>query len=89
MANPLRGRVAVVTGAGRRRGIGAAICRALAEKGADVFFTYWREDRPEVLLEELRGVGVRAGVIELDLSLPDSPERLLDAAVERLGPPYS
>ena len=87
MANPLRGRVAVVTGAGHRRGIGAAICRALAEKGADVFFTYWREDRPEVLLEELRSVGVRAGVIELDLSLPDSPERLLDAAVERLGPP--
>ncbi len=38
MADPLRGRVAVVTGAGRRRGIGAAICRALAEKGTDVPF---------------------------------------------------
>jgi 3-oxoacyl-[acyl-carrier protein] reductase len=37
----LRGRVAVVTGAGRRRGIGAAICRTLAEKGAEIFFTYW------------------------------------------------
>jgi 3-oxoacyl-[acyl-carrier protein] reductase len=89
MANLLRGRVAVVTGAGRRRGIGAAICRALAEKGADVYFTYWGEDedRLEALLEELRGVGVRAEAIELDLSLPGSPERLLDAAVERLGPP--
>ncbi len=39
MTGLLSGRVAVVTGAGRRRGIGAAICRALAEKGADVFFT--------------------------------------------------
>ena len=38
MADPLRGRVAVVTGAGRRRGIGAAICRALAEKGTDIPF---------------------------------------------------
>jgi 3-oxoacyl-[acyl-carrier protein] reductase len=28
--NDLRGRVAVVTGASRRRGIGAAVCRALA-----------------------------------------------------------
>ncbi len=35
----LRGRVAVVTGVGRRAGIGAAICRELAMRGADVFFT--------------------------------------------------
>lgn len=92
----LRGRVAVVTGAGRRQGIGAAICRALAEKGADVFFTYWsasdssmspdEEGNPEALLDELRDAGVRAGAMELDLSLADSPEWLLDAAAERLGP---
>jgi 3-oxoacyl-[acyl-carrier protein] reductase len=89
MANVLCGRVAVVTGTGRRWGIGAAICRALAEKGADVFFTHWGEDedRPEALLEELRDTGVRAESIELDLSLPESPERLLDAVVERLGLP--
>lgn len=94
----LRGRVAVVTGAGRSRGIGAAICRALAEEGADIFFTYWRaydddsfmpstEDDPEALLDDLRGAGVRAEAMELDLSLPDSPEQLLDAVDERLGPP--
>ena len=84
-----RGRVAVVTGAGRRIGIGTAICRALAAGGADVFFAHWDadEDGPEALLEELREVGVRAQSMELDLSLPDSPERLLDAADERLGPP--
>ena len=89
MANPLRGRVAVVTGAGRRRGIGAATCRVLTEKGADVLFTHWDdgESEPKVLLEELRVVGVRAEEIELDLSWPGSPESLLDAAVERLGPP--
>jgi len=38
----LRGRVALVTGASRSRGIGAAICRELAIAGADVFFSYWR-----------------------------------------------
>jgi NAD(P)-dependent dehydrogenase (short-subunit alcohol dehydrogenase family) len=68
----LRGRVALVTGVGRRRGIGSAICRALAARGADVFFSHWKdydraapmasdEDEPEALLEELRATGVRAG----------------------------
>ncbi len=79
----------MVTGAGRHRGIGAAICQALADNGADVYFTHWDEgeDRPEALLRELRDKDVRAGAIELDLSLPESPERLLDAVVERFGAP--
>jgi 3-oxoacyl-[acyl-carrier protein] reductase len=89
MAAGLRGRVAVVTGAGRCWGIGAAICKALAEEGADIFFTYWKEDdEPEGLLEELRRVGVRAETMEVDLSLLESPERLLDMVAARLGPPW-
>ena len=57
----LRGRVALVTGVGRRRGIGSAVCLALASRGADVVLSYWRaydrempwasdEDEPEALL---------------------------------------
>ncbi len=38
----LDGRVAIVTGASRRGNIGAAVCRALASRGADVLFTHWR-----------------------------------------------
>lgn len=34
-------RIAIVTGASRRRGIGAAVCHALAQAGMDIFFTYW------------------------------------------------
>jgi 3-oxoacyl-[acyl-carrier protein] reductase len=94
----LRGRVALVTGASRRRGIGAAICRALAGKGADIFFTHWvpfdltqpvgeDHEAPAALQDELRGMGVRAEGMGLDLSLPGSPGRLLDAVAERLGPP--
>ena len=94
----LRGRVALVTGVGRRRGIGSAICRALAARGADVFFSHWKdydraapiasdEDEPEALLQELRATGVRAEGVEIDLSRPDSPERLLDATEEILGQP--
>ena len=94
----LRGRVAVVTGVGRRRGIGSAVCRALAARGADVVLSYWRaydlampwdadEDEPRTLVAELRGSGVGAEAVELDLSLPESPKALLDAAEERFGVP--
>jgi 3-oxoacyl-[acyl-carrier protein] reductase len=94
----LRGKVALVTGGGRRRGIGSASCRALAAGGTDVFFTYWKtcdrdvpwatdEDESGALLDDLRGAGVRAGSMELDLSLPDSPEKLLDAVAGSLGSP--
>ena len=38
----LHAKVALITGVERRRGIGSAICRALAYRGADVFFTYWK-----------------------------------------------
>lgn len=94
----LAGRVAIVTGASRRGGIGAAICRSLAGRGADVLFTRWRAydrsegagedpDGPETLLDELRGLGARAEELEADLSLPETPQRVLDAAAKRLGPP--
>ena len=35
------GRIAIVTGASRRQGIGTAACRALAANGIDIFFTHW------------------------------------------------
>jgi len=84
MVEDLRGGVALVTGASRRREIGTAICRALAGEGADVFFTHWvpfdrtqpegeDPETPTALQEELRGMGVRAEGMEMDLSLPDSP----------------
>lgn len=94
----LRGRVAVVTGVGRRRGIGSAVCRALAARGADIMLSYWKaydrempwdagENEPERLVDELRAFGVRSEGIEVDLSLAGAPEKLLDAAAERLGTP--
>jgi 3-oxoacyl-[acyl-carrier protein] reductase len=90
--------VALVTGVGRRRGIGSAVCLELASRGADVVLSYWKaydrempwgsdEDEPEALLGKLRAAGVRAEGVEVDLSRPDSPCSLLDAAEERLGRP--
>jgi 3-oxoacyl-[acyl-carrier protein] reductase len=94
----LRSRVALVTGVGRQKGIGSAVCRALASRGADILFSYWRaydrempwasdEDKPEALLGELRAAGVGAKGVETDLSLPHSARLLLDRAEEVLGRP--
>jgi 3-oxoacyl-[acyl-carrier protein] reductase len=95
----LKGRIAIVTGASRRRGIGTAICRALAKEGADIFFTHWSAydesqsyggdpDWPEQLVGELRNTGVRAESMALDLSDPGAPLRLLEEVEQRLGTPH-
>src|SRR5262249_16918469 len=80
------------------RGIGAAICRALAEQGADIFFTHWgRYDRdmdlaeegdgPDGLRKTLLALGVRCADLEVDLAEANAPERILDAATAALGSP--
>jgi short-subunit dehydrogenase len=62
---------------GATGGLGHAIARALAERGAQLTLTGRRVD----VLEPLAGeVGGRA--IEADLSVPDAPERLLAEAGE-------
>lgn len=93
----LAGRVAIVTGASRRRGIGAAICHALAARGADILFTHWRaydrameypdEDGPAALERELGALGGRVAALEIDLAEPESYRVVLDAAEVRLGVP--
>lgn len=89
-------KIAIVTGASRLNGIGAAICKALASRGIDVFFTYWtRYDKempwgigasePQQLQDQLIEYGVRCEKLELDLADPSAPGTLLDAVEDRLG----
>jgi 3-oxoacyl-[acyl-carrier protein] reductase len=95
---PLQGRIALVTGVGRRAGIGAAICREIAKNGGDVFFTYWQqydkethsensENDPAAIVIELSRFGVQVGSVEIDLSVSDSAEKLFQAVGKELGAP--
>ena len=88
----LAGRVAVVTGATRRAGLGAAIARELVAAGAAVLITHFREydkrqawgvapDEPESIVEALGCAG-----IEIDLSHPSAAIDLFDHAGARFGP---
>lgn len=93
----LQGRLAIVTGASRRVGIGAATCRALAAEGADVLMVYWsaydqlssesaRQVEPLELQQELAALGVRCEQLEVDLSKPYAYREVLEAA-EAMGTP--
>jgi len=95
LGGDLSGRVALVTGASRLNGIGAAVCRGLAACGADVAFTHWTaydQDRyhtdasePKLLRRELLTHGGRVHTTEIDLAGADAAGKLLDEVNERLG----
>lgn len=90
------GRWALVTGVGRKVGIGAAICRALAMDGVSIVFTGWPHYDTEIyggehrrwhepFAEELRAMGVDAVGMEVDLADPAAIGPLMGATRERAG----
>jgi 3-oxoacyl-[acyl-carrier protein] reductase len=91
-------KIAIVTGVGRIKGIGKAICIELAKNDVDIFFTYWRnydnqmpwtseDEEPEVIQDELRRLGVRCEKMEVDLRAETAVETLFNEAVRTVGPP--
>jgi 3-oxoacyl-[acyl-carrier protein] reductase len=89
-------RVAVVTGASRRQGIGCAIARRLLADGLDVMIHSWSAHDAEQpwspdpgeqsrVIEELGGLSDRLDHIEEDFADPDAPRRVIEHAVDRFG----
>ena len=79
----LRGGTALVTGASG--GIGTFIARGLAREGMDVVVSGRRVDALGSVVEELRGMGVRAEAVPADLFDLKQVESLIDRSEAVLG----
>lgn len=77
-----KGKTAIITGAGG--GIGAALCRAFADRGCNLFMVD-KFPIKEELLRELESMGVRAAAFECDVSSFEQCKNVVDTAVETFG----
>ncbi|MEZ0114851.1 3-oxoacyl-[acyl-carrier protein] reductase [Catenulispora sp. EB89] len=88
--------VAVVTGVGRRAGIGAAIVEALARDGWDIGFTYWRpyDDRMDwgrdeealaAITADAEAYGARVHAVEADLAVVETAGEVFAKVQGALG----
>jgi 3-oxoacyl-[acyl-carrier protein] reductase len=88
--------IALVTGASRTIGIGAASALALAQSGWDVAITFWRAydasmpwgsepEEVQLLRAQLENAGARTAAVEVDLSSTDAAENIFDAVERDLG----
>ncbi|KAF7545352.1 hypothetical protein G7046_g9586 [Stylonectria norvegica] len=88
MSRPLLGKLAIVTGASR--GIGSAIARALAARGANLVIGYTSpssQDAASILSAELTKLhSIRAVPLRADLGTPNGPAELIAQAAEAFSP---
>ncbi len=79
----LKDRVAVVTGASR--GIGRAICLALAAEGCNVALCARGEERLREAEAEVHSLGVQTLALPVDVTQPGAVESFVDHAATALG----
>jgi NAD(P)-dependent dehydrogenase (short-subunit alcohol dehydrogenase family) len=79
----LDGRVAIVTGTSR--GLGQSFARALAKAGADLVLTSRNRDHLLAFEKEIIALGRRAILLELDVRIQPSIERMASEAEEAFG----
>jgi short-subunit dehydrogenase len=83
MSYPLKGKIALITGASS--GIGAATARLLANKGLQVLLAARRLDRLEQVAQEINASGGHAYAIQADLTQESDRANLIHQVTERFG----
>ena len=79
----LKGKVAIVTGAGR--GVGRATALLFAREGAAVTIASLTEKHLRDVEKLITDAGGEALVVATDVSKRDQVQRMVDATVERFG----
>lgn len=83
----LKGKIAVITGAGAGHGMSRGFPTIYAKEGADLVLNYYR-DSPENMQEfkqELESYGSRVIMLEGDISKPEVAKELVDTAIAEFG----
>lgn len=84
-------KLAIITGVGRKKGIGFAIAQELMSDGYDLVISYWSAyderlglDRSPTDFDDLKTIGEQLGrsvhCVEVDLAEPHSATELVDRA---------
>jgi 3-oxoacyl-[acyl-carrier protein] reductase len=82
----LEGKVAIITGAGRPDGIGAAIAKNFAWAGARLVLNYHSDDASaQAVAAEVGRDGCQVALVKGDVSQAEVAQRLVDEATERFG----
>ncbi len=96
MQTILEGKSAIITGVSRRRGIGSAIAKTFASRGASLLLVSWpsydrsmpwgySEGELEETVNEIKSLGVRCEVLEIDLSDASAAKKIFSRAKEAFG----
>ncbi len=79
----LAGQTAIVTGG--NKGIGRAICFALAKEGANIVIAARDESESRATLDKLKSMGTKAIAVQVDVRNEEDVRRLISITIDKCG----